>query len=265
MMPVLLYLFLVAAGGLGGFLSGMLGIGGGIIMFPLLLYMPALFGLPPLGVKGITGLTMTQGFFATLTATFFYRRERLISRDLVLTLGLALFCSSLAGSLFSKGVGDGPLLEIYGVLALFAAIMMLVPRSYARDDISGGQVSFNGPLAIFCGAATGFLLGMVGQGGAFIIIPIMLYILKIPLRVALGSMLAIGLFSATAGIAGKIATGQVRFGLAAALLAGAVPMAYLGGKAGRKANTKFLRWLLAGVISASAVYIWVDILGKVYK
>ena len=265
MTPFPLYLFLIAAGGLGGFLSGMLGIGGGIIMFPLLLYVPALFGLPPLGVKGITGLTMTQGFFATLTATFFYRRERLISKGLVISLGLALFCSSLAGSLFSKRMSDGPLLVIYGVLALFAAIMMLIPRSYANDDLSGEHVDFNSPLAILCGAATGFLLGMVGQAGAFIIIPIMLYVLKIPLRVALGSMLAIGLFSATAGITGKIATGQVRFDLAAALLAGAIPMAYLGGKAGRKANTKFLRWLLAAVISASAIYIWADILREVYR
>ncbi len=259
-MPLPLYLFLVAAGGLGGFLSGMLGIGGGIIMFPLLLYIPTLFGLPPLGVKGITGLTMTQGFFATLTATFFYKKERLISRDLVLTLGLALFCSSLAGSLFSKKMGDGPLLVIYGTLALFASVMMLIPRNYSNDDLSSEQVKFNMPLAVICGAVTGFLLGMIGQAGAFIIIPIMLYFLKIPLRVALGSMLTIGLISATAGMIGKIATGQVRFDMAAALLSGAIPMAYAGGAVGRKTHTRFLKWLLAALISASAIKIWSSIL-----
>ncbi|MDA8092255.1 MAG: sulfite exporter TauE/SafE family protein [Nitrospiraceae bacterium] len=255
-----LYLFLIAAGGLGGFLSGMLGIGGGIIMFPLLLYIPTLFGLPALGVKGITGLTMTQGFFATLTATIFYKRERLISRDLVLTLGATLFFSSLAGSLISKDMGDRLLLVIYGALALFASVLMLIPRSYLNDELSGGQVKFNMAAAISCGAVTGVLLGMVGQAGAFIIIPIMLYVLRIPLRVALGSMLAIGLISSTAGMIGKIATGQVRFDLAAALLAGAIPMAYAGGATGRKTHIKSLRWLLAAVISASAIYIWAGIL-----
>ena len=212
-----LYLFLIAAGGLGGFLSGMLSIGGGIIMFPLLLYIPNLFGLPPLGVKGITGLTMTQGFFATLTATVFYKKERLVSRNLVLTLGLALFCSSLAGSLVSKKMADRQLLVIYGRLALFASVLMLIPRSYSAvvgGDLSAEQVDFNMVTAILCGVATGFLLGMIGQAGAFIIIPIMLYVLKIPLRVALSSMLAIGLISATAGMIGKIATGQVRFDMA---------------------------------------------------
>ena len=255
-----LYLFLIAAGGLGGFLSGMLGIGGGIIMFPLLLYVPVMFGLPTMGVKGITGLTMTQGFFATLTATLFYKKERLVSRQLVLSLGLALFCSSLAGSLFSKKMGDGPLLVIYGTLALFASIMMLIPRSYSNDDLSSEQVKFDAPVAALCGAVTGFFLGMIGQAGAFIIIPLMLYVLKIPLRVALGSMLAIGLFSATAGIIGKIATGQVHFIMAAALLAGAIPMAYVGGAIGKRTNTKFLKWLLAALIIASAVKIWADIL-----
>lgn len=61
----------------------------------------------------------------------------------------------------------------------------------------------------------------MGQGEAFIIIPLLLYVLKIPLRVALGSTLAIGLFSATAGLVGKIATGQVPFQMTTALLLGA--------------------------------------------
>lgn len=104
---------------------------------------------------------------------------------------------------------------------------------------------------------------MVGQGGAFIIIPILLYILKIPLRVALGSTLAIGLFSATAGAVGKIATGQVPFDMAGALLLGAMPSAMLGGITSRKSGTQFLRWSLAALISATAIKIWIDILSAV--
>jgi uncharacterized membrane protein YfcA len=100
---------------------------------------------------------------------------------------------------------------------------------------------------------------MVGQGGAFIIIPILLYVLKIPLRVALGSTLAIGLFSAIAGLAGKIITGQVPFYMAGALLLGAIPSARLGGIVSKKTKTQFLRWLLALIISATAIKVWYDI------
>ena len=77
------------------------------------------------------------------------------------------------------------------------------------DDMTEEKVSFHRPTAVFLGLSVGFLLGLVGQGGAFIIIPLLLYVLKIPLRVALGSTLAIGLFSSSAGLIGKTATGQV--------------------------------------------------------
>mgnify|MGYP001172726581 CR=1 FL=1 len=62
------FAFFALVGASVGFLSGLLGIGGGIIMFPLLLYVPPLAGFAPVDVKSITGLTMVQGFFAALTA-----------------------------------------------------------------------------------------------------------------------------------------------------------------------------------------------------
>ena len=56
-MDVALFLFLALVGLSVGFLSGLLGIGGGIVMFPLLLYVPPLLGLGSIDVKSITGLT----------------------------------------------------------------------------------------------------------------------------------------------------------------------------------------------------------------
>ncbi|MEW6108898.1 MAG: sulfite exporter TauE/SafE family protein [Nitrospirota bacterium] len=258
-MSITFYLFLFGCGASVGFLSGLLGIGGGIVMFPLLLYGPPLLGLEAVGVKSITGLTMIQGFFASLSAMLFYNKERLVNKSLVFTLGLSLFLSSLTGSLVSKLVPDKPLLFIFGLLAITASVMMFIPRSYSKDDLTEDKVDFHRQTAIIIGVLIGFLIGMVGQGGAFIIIPILLYVLKIPLRVALGSTLAIGLFSATAGLIGKIATGQVPFHMAAALLLGAVPTAKLGGFVGKRTKTRFLRWLLALIISATAIKVWSDI------
>ncbi len=253
-------IFLMLVGASVGFLSGLLGIGGGIIMFPLLLYVPPLLGFEGIGVKNITGLTMVQGFFSALTAMFYYRKNALVSGPLVLTLGLSLFLSSLAGALASKQVPDSILLLIFGVLAMIAAVMMLIPRSYSRDDMTEDKVDFHKTTAIVVGILLGFSIGLVGQGGAFILIPVLLYVLKIPLRVALGSTLAIGLFSSSAGLAGKVATGQVSFSLAWPLLLGAIPAARLGSIVGKKTKTQFLRWLLALIISATAVKVWSSIL-----
>ncbi|MGE5301065.1 MAG: sulfite exporter TauE/SafE family protein [Acidobacteriota bacterium] len=258
-MHIAFYLFLLLAGSIVGFFSGLLGIGGGILMFPLLLYLPPLLGFDLIGVKNITGLTMIQGFFSSLSAMFFYHRHSLVNKPLVLTLGLSLFLSSLTGSFASKVVPDKPLLFIFAGLALTASLMMLIPRSYAKDELTEDKVTFHKPTAVMLGVTIGFLIGMVGQGGAFIIIPILLYVLKIPLRVALGSTLAIGLFSSSAGLVGKIATGQVPFQMAAALLSGAIPSALLGGVVGKKTKTQYLRWILALIIIGTAVKIWMDI------
>ena len=258
-MTISFFLFLWLAGSIVGFFSGLLGIGGGILMFPLLLYVPQVFGLELIGVKSITGLTMIQGFFASLSAMFFYKKHNLVNKALVLTLGLSLFMSSLTGSFVSKLVPDRPLLLIFGAMAFIAAVMMLIPRSYAKDELTEDKVSFNKPLAISIGVSIGFLIGLVGQGGAFIIIPILLYVLKIPLRVALGSTLAIGLFSSSAGLVGKAATGQVPFYMAVPLLLGAIPAAQLGSFVGKKTKTQYLRWLLAVIIIATAVKIWADL------
>ena len=255
----LFYIFLFCAGSIGGFFSGLLGIGGGIIMFPLLFYIPPLFGFEAIGVKNITGLTMVQGFFASLSAIYFYRKENLVNKSLALTLGLSLFLSSLIGSVISKGVSDRYLLFIFGILSFVASILMFMPRSYLKDDLTEDKIAFHKPAAIFTGIITGFLLGMVGQGGAFIIIPILLYGLRIPLRVALGSTLAIGLFSATAGLIGKVATGQVPFYMALALLLGAIPSARLGSMVSRKTKTQSLRWILAFIVSVTAIKVWYDI------
>ncbi len=159
------YLFLLFAGAVVGFFSGLLGIGGGILMFPLLLYVPPVLGLELISVKSITGLTMIQGFFASLSAMFFYHRYNLVNKSLVLTLGLSLFLSSLTGSFISKMVPDKPLLFVFGALACIAAVMMLIPRSYAKDELTEDTVSFHKPGAIIIGVTIGFLIGLVGQGG----------------------------------------------------------------------------------------------------
>ena len=259
-MPPTLYVFLFFAGLAGGFFSGMLGIGGGIIMFPLLLYLPPTLGFETIDIKSITGLTMIQGFFASASAMLFYNKQGLVSKPLVFTLAPSLFLSSLSGAIISKIVPDRFLLFIFGILALVAAVAMLIPRSYSEDDLTEDKIYFNKSAAIIIGIFIGFLLGLVGQGGAFILVPILLYLLRIPLRVALGSTLAIGLFSSTAGLLGKVVTGQVPFLMTGALLLGAIPAARLGGIIGKNTKVQILRWLLAFIISATAVKIWTNIL-----
>jgi len=105
---------------------------------------------------------MIQGFFASLSAMFFYKKHNLVNKPLVLTLGLSLFMSSLR-FFVSKVVPDKPLLFIFGALAFTAAVMMLIPRSYAKDELTEDKVIFHKPTAIIIGVSIGFLIGLVGR------------------------------------------------------------------------------------------------------
>ena len=65
---------------------------------------------------------MMQGFFASLSAMFYYNENRLVNKPLVLTLGASLFASSLAGALISKLVPDKP------ILLFLPCLRLLLPR-----------------------------------------------------------------------------------------------------------------------------------------
>ena len=120
--------------------------------------------------------------------------------------------------------------------------------------------SISAPLAVLIGAAVGFTGGLVGQAGSFILIPLMVYVLRVPTRFAIGSNLGIILFAALAGLGGKLGTAQVPLFLALALVGGAVPAAQVGAWASRRTKPRLLRYLLAGVVTSAAIAIWVDLI-----
>ena len=84
--------FLVGFLGLiSGFLSGLLGIGGGIVMAPLLLYIPPLLGMDSLTMHSIAGLTIVQGLVACLSGSLIHKKLDFVSNELSLYMGSTIF------------------------------------------------------------------------------------------------------------------------------------------------------------------------------
>ena len=123
---------------------------------------------------------------------------------------------------------------------------MFLPTKEDNEDTGLQDVKFSKVLAGGIGLGVGVLGGIIGQGGAFLLIPLMLYILRIPTRIALGSSVAIALLSAVAGFLGKWSTDQIPFLIAVALTVGAVLGAQAGGQLSTRARTGTLRVVLAG-------------------
>ncbi len=253
--PLLGLLALLGFG--GAFLSGLVGVGGAIVMIPLLLYVPPMFGLAALGIRTVAAITIVQVTAASLAGLGGHVAG--VDRRLFASVGLSMIGASLAGGLASAFVAAAILEAVFAAMALAAAAMMLLLRGRTVPE-SDAALGFNVPLAVTIGVAVGLMAGLIGAGGAFILIPLMLYVLRIPLRVVVGTSLAIVAASAIAGLVGKVFTGQVDWLLAGALVVGALPGGRLGSYVSRRTRVTWLATILGVVIALVAVRMWFEIL-----
>ena len=240
-------------------LSGFLGIGGGIAMAPALLYLPASLGLGGLEMQAVTGLTITQGLIASVTGAVSHDRHGSVDRALAAWMGGGVALSALAGSVASRWVANGALVAVFAVLAALAAVLMWMPAPDAEEGERTGTRACRGLAVLGVALPVGFLCGMIGQGGSFVLIPLMIHVLGVPTRVAIGSNLAVVVCSSLAGFAGKVTTGQVPFLPAAFLVMGALPGAALGSALSIRTGPRWLRTGLAIVVGLAAVKMAADV------
>jgi len=249
----------VVLGFVGALLSGLVGVGA-VTTVPLLLFLPPLLGLATLDMRIIAGATMVQLAVVALVGSFGHMREHAVKWSLVRTLGGAMGVAALAGAVFSRFVSSGVLTAIFASLALVASVTLIGWHGRLPDEVPTERVVFNTPLAVLLGLGSGFLTGMVGLGGGLLLVPIMLYVLQVPPRVAIGTSLGVLVVSGLAGLVGKLATGQVDWLLASALIAGSLPGARLGATLGRRLSTKALGLALGAVLAIVGVKLWFDLL-----
>ncbi|WP_144463497.1 sulfite exporter TauE/SafE family protein [Siminovitchia fortis] len=253
----IIVIFLI--GFIGSYVSGMLGIGGSIIKYPMLLYIPPLFGLAAFSAHEVSGISAVQVFFATIGGVWAYRKGGYLNKTLIGYMGISILIGSFIGGYGSRLMSEGGINLIYRILALIAAVMMFVPKK-GTDDIPFDQVGFNKWLAALLAFIVGLGAGIVGAAGAFLLVPIMLVVLKIPTRMTIASSLAITFISSIGTTVGKLTTGQVDYYPALIMIVASLIASPLGAMAGKKMNTKILQIILAILIFATAVKIWFDII-----
>ncbi|MBM7571902.1 sulfite exporter TauE/SafE family protein [Aquibacillus albus] len=258
-MDFLFVITIFLIGFIGSYISGMVGIGGSIIKYPMLFYVPPLFGLAAFSAHEVSGISAIQVFFATIGGVWAYRKGGYLNKTLIIYMGVSILIGSLIGGYGSRMMSGEVINLVYGILALLAAIMMFLPKK-GKEDTPTGQVTFNKWLAALLAFIVGVGAGIVGAAGAFLLVPIMLVILKLPTRVTIASSLAITFISSIGATVGKISTGQVAFLPAFIMVIASLIASPMGAKMGQKVNTKLLQWILALLILGTSMKIWIDIL-----
>lgn len=256
-----LYLVVAGLALVSGFLSGLLGIGGGIVMAPLLLYVPPLFGFAALSMHVVAGLTIVQGVAACVSGVVAHRRFNCVSGGLTCWMGLTIFVAALVGGVLSGKVANEILLLVFALLALVAAALIFVPVARDCENPDLDEFSFSRVRAVLAAGSVGVLGGLVGQGGSFILIPLMTSFVRVPTRIAIGSNLAVVFLSSCAAFVGKAFTGQIVWPLALVIAMVVIPAAQLGGFVSHRVPIARLRLLLAVCVGVAAVRIGLSAFG----
>ncbi|MEW6661926.1 MAG: sulfite exporter TauE/SafE family protein [Bacillota bacterium] len=259
-----LVLVLIVLGLIGGMIAGLLGLGGAVIMIPLVLYVPPFLGLPGLSMKAVAGIVMVQVMFASLAGAYVHRKHHYVNPTIVLWFGCPIVLGALTGGILSKFVDSYFLTLVFALLAIFAYYIILLPKNEQEvpPDI---PVAFNKLLAVLVTLVVGLCIGMVGAGGGFVLIPLMINFFNIPTRLTIGSSLGIVLMSSVAGFIGKLTTGQIPFLPALALVIGAIPGALAGGILSKRTGIKQLKLLLAGTIGLAGGSVWFELMLKMFR
>src|SRR5699024_12764512 len=106
----------------GSFLSGMVGIGGSIVKYPMLLYIPPLLGLSAFTAHEVAGISAVQVLFATIGGVWEYRKGGYLNKDLIIYMGISILIGSFIGGFGFRFMSDDGVNFVYGLLSSMSAI-----------------------------------------------------------------------------------------------------------------------------------------------
>jgi uncharacterized protein len=276
---------LLAMGAAVGFLSGMFGVGGGFLITPLLIF----YNVPP-------AIAVATGANQVIASSFSGALSHFKRGTLDFKLGTVLLAGGIVGS--TLGIYVFVLLRQLGQLDLFISLLyvallgsvgglMMVESGNAVRGARGGGAAptlkkpgqhnwihrlplkmrfrasklFVSVLPVLAlGAGIGFLSSIMGVGGGFIMVPALIYLLKVPTNVVVGtSLFQIVFVSAFTTIVHASTNHTVDIILAFLLMIGGVAGAQYGAKAGQRLRGEQLRALLALLVLAVALRLGFDL------
>lgn len=268
--------FLVFAMGLAvGFISGMFGIGGGFLMTPLLIFIGV---SPAVSVATVTSHIAASSFSGVIN----YWRRRAVDLALAVMLLVGGFVGTAAGVwLFTvlRAVGQLDLaigLSYVILLTTVGSLMIAESVRAIMRELHGKPVELRRPgshtwfhglpfklrfkqsriyVSVIPIVVIGFLIGFIGAvmgiGGGFLLVPMLIYLLRVPTAVVIGTSMVLTLVTmASATVLHAVTNHLVDAVLALILMVGGVIGAQFGARAGQNMRGERLRLLLGLLVLA---------------
>ena len=222
-----------------GFLAGLFGKGGSAIATPL---------LHAVGIPAFVAVAapLPAAIPSTIAASAAYWKARLIDREAVvwsLALGVP---ATVAGAVATRWIGGVALVRASDVLVAGIGLGLLVSPGEGREVIRR-PAQYRLRLATVA-IVVGGVSGLLANSGGFLLAPLYLSVLRLPIKASLATSLAVATVLAVPGTVVHAALGHIDWAVVAVFGAAATPLSYLGARVGLKMNGLWLERLYGAVL-----------------
>lgn len=239
----------IIVGILVGFLSGLLGVGGGLITTPVL---KMFFGLPSL-VALATPLPVIIP--TALAGVYGYLRKGFVNKRIAFWVVLGGLPFTIIGALGTKVIPSFWLMIMTGVFVIIVGVRLLYSAKF-EEEPTHKQV----PIvltALLIGLITGLFAGLLALGGGFIMIPAFLLVFGLPIKEAIATSLFSIVFFSIPGTVVHSHLHHIDWRLVFNLSLGVIPSSYLGAQVGIRIKSKKLLTIFSVFFILFGIYfIW---------
>lgn len=263
---VLLSVIIIASGLAVGLMAGLVGIGGGAMVIPLL---NLGFGLP---ILNATATSLFTVFCTSCSGTLGHVRNRTTNLKMALVLAIPGLCLAPLGAILA-GRTPAPVLTCITAAILIIPIIQNVTSAYKQRkagepdparEIRWSEEHLDPRTLAVCipaGAFAGFCSGLVGLGGGFVIIPIMSGLLKRGMHEVTATSVTFIFLTSIAGTVTHALAGDISWLYGILIAVGSVPGALIGARLSKRVDGLYLKYILAAVLVFVCITLFIRGLG----
>jgi uncharacterized protein len=263
------FLLFVPVGCVVGFFAGFFGVGGGILMVPVLVFSYERAGVSSSVLTHIAfGTSLFAMVFASIMSAYQHNKQGSIAWRLVFLIGFSSALTAFATARLVAGVSGRFLRVVFALVVIAVGTRLLTEReTQAQKRVELPSKPSTAGI-VGTGAIAGVVSALAGVGGGLITIPMMYYVLKMPLKLAIGTSSAAIVITALFSVAGYVVHGMGHAGLplwsfgfvdlrrGAALALGTLLMARAGAYVSFRTHPHRLRKCFAFFIIIVSIYMF---------
>jgi len=242
-------LWLIPLGFVAGLLGSIIGLGGGIIIVPVLTFM----GFPP---TVAASNSLFAAFSNAVSSSLSYAKQKRIEYSIGLRLGLFCIPGSVLGALVSADIAPSLFKILFGVILISASIYIFSKRKIeSKNSNRSKQV-----MVISIGASffAGIISGLFGIGGGIIFVPLMVILMGLTMKNAAPTSQFILLFAASSGLITHSLLGHPDFYQAFLLASGAFVGGLIGAKLSLEIKERWLKLLIMVAMILASLKLFID-------